>query len=60
MCNNKEITDAKVFEELYQFGAKCYKKGYRKACLEVWAGIGISATIILGLSILEKLFNSGD
>lgn len=48
MSNNKELTPVESLEAVYKFGAKCYKKGYQKACLELLAGIGLSSTLIIG------------
>lgn len=43
MSNNRNITPMESLEAVYKFGTKQYKRGYYRAALEVYAGIGICA-----------------
>ena len=47
---DRETTEAKTLRELYEFGAKCYKKGYRKAVVDILAGFSIAAMMMVSVS----------
>lgn len=51
MSNKKELTTAESMDLLYRFGTKCYKKGYRRAYLEVLVGFGYVGAV-LGIPVL--------
>lgn len=52
--SNQENTNVKALQELYEFGMKCYKKGYRRATFDVYAGIGCAAIMLLSLALIDK------
>lgn len=54
MSNSKEVTTAKALDELYNFGARCYKKGYYRACLELFSGAIVSTAMIALIEYVAK------
>lgn len=57
---NNENTNVQALQEVFQFGSKCYKKGYRRACLELWAGIGMVVVSFICMGAIEKMATRND
>lgn len=57
MLKNKRQPMETTYEDVYKFGAKCYRQGYRRATLELYAGIVYSA-IILGVPVAVKAWKN--
>lgn len=58
--SNQEITNVQTFQELYEFGAKCYKKGYRRAGVDMLAGFGLAALSFIVMGVIEKIATRED
>lgn len=57
---NQEITNVKALQELYEFGSKCYKKGYRRAGVDILAGFGLAFIALVTIGVIEKITTRED
>lgn len=53
--SNQEITNVQALQELYEFGGKCYKKGYRRAAIDMYAGIGLVVASMFCMGLIDKI-----
>ena len=53
--SNHENDNVKTLQELYEFGQRCYKKGYRRAGIELSVGIGLAVVSLMSFSLVDKI-----
>lgn len=56
---NRENTEANELKALFEFGAKCYKRGYRQATMDMLAGFGLASMIVFSVGLIEKVMTRG-
>lgn len=54
MSNRKELTNEQALEELRNWGNKCYRKGYRRAGLEIYGSLACLGLLWLICKRLDK------
>ena len=47
MSEKNVPVNAKELEAVYNFGVRCFRKGYNRACLEFLAGVTIGALLLI-------------
>lgn len=47
MSENNVPVNVKELEAVYNFGVRCFRKGYNRACLEFLTGVGIGALLLI-------------